>query len=158
MIAAPALRWYQEEAVSAFFDFVTTKDGAPLLVLPTGAGKSTAGRHLASALGLPFVDADVEIERRIGMSIRAFFEREGMTLEEAQLAKVDLALGKLDLQPGMTLLDVGCGWGSVIKRAVEKYDSWMEESGIAELLTASLKKDEPEPLVSLELLRERGLL
>jgi cyclopropane-fatty-acyl-phospholipid synthase len=52
----------------------------------------------------------------------AFFEREDMTLEEAQLAKIDLALGKLDLQPGMTLLDVGCGWGSVMKRAVEKYD------------------------------------
>lgn len=42
-----------------------------------GAGKSTAGRHLAHALGRPFVDADTEIERRIGMSIRAFFDREG---------------------------------------------------------------------------------
>lgn len=52
----------------------------------------------------------------------AYFERADMTLEEAQLAKIDLALGKLDLQPGMTLLDVGCGWGSVMKRAVEKYD------------------------------------
>ncbi|KUI39131.1 SAM-dependent methyltransferase [Mycobacterium sp. GA-2829] len=52
----------------------------------------------------------------------AFFEREDMTLEEAQLAKIDLALGKLDLQPGMTLLDVGCGWGAMMKRAVEKYD------------------------------------
>ncbi len=52
----------------------------------------------------------------------AFFEREDMTLEEAQLAKIDLALGKLDLRPGMTLLDVGCGWASVMKRAVEKYD------------------------------------
>ncbi len=52
----------------------------------------------------------------------AFFEREHMTLEEAQMAKIDLALGKLDLQPGMTLLDVGCGWGSVMKRAVEKHD------------------------------------
>ena len=50
----------------------------------------------------------------------AYFERDDMTLEEAQLAKIDLALGKLDLQPGMTLLDVGCGWGSVMKRAVEK--------------------------------------
>ena len=39
----------------------------------------------------------------------AYFEREDMTLEEAQLAKIDLALGKLGLQPGMTLLDVGCG-------------------------------------------------
>ena len=52
----------------------------------------------------------------------AFFEREHMTLEVAQMAKIDLALGKLDLQPGMTLLDVGCGWGSVMKRAVEKHD------------------------------------
>jgi cyclopropane-fatty-acyl-phospholipid synthase len=52
----------------------------------------------------------------------AYFEREDMTLEEAQIAKIDLALSKLDLQPGMTLLDVGCGWGSMMKRAVERYD------------------------------------
>jgi cyclopropane-fatty-acyl-phospholipid synthase len=52
----------------------------------------------------------------------AFYARDDMTLEEAQIAKIDLALGKLGLQPGMTLLDVGCGWGSVMKRAVERYD------------------------------------
>jgi cyclopropane-fatty-acyl-phospholipid synthase len=52
----------------------------------------------------------------------AYFERDDMTLQEAQQAKVDLALGKLGLQPGMTLLDVGCGWGSTMRRAIEKYD------------------------------------
>src|SRR5271163_4990130 len=52
----------------------------------------------------------------------AYFERDDMTLEEAQQAKVDLALGKLGLQPAMTLLDVGCGWGSTMRRANEKYD------------------------------------
>ena len=52
----------------------------------------------------------------------AYFERDDMTLEEAQTAKIDLALGKLGLEPGMTLLDVGCGWGSTLKRAVERYD------------------------------------
>ncbi|MDX1888134.1 cyclopropane mycolic acid synthase family methyltransferase [Mycolicibacterium sp. 050158] len=52
----------------------------------------------------------------------AYFERDDMTLEEAQVAKIDLALGKLDLRPGMTLLDIGCGWGSVLKRAVEEHD------------------------------------
>jgi cyclopropane-fatty-acyl-phospholipid synthase len=52
----------------------------------------------------------------------AYFERDDMSLEEAQMAKVDLSLGKLGLQPGMTLLDIGCGWGSTIMRAVEKYD------------------------------------
>jgi cyclopropane-fatty-acyl-phospholipid synthase len=48
----------------------------------------------------------------------AYFEREGMTLEEAQIAKIDLALGKLGLQPGMTLLDIGCGWGTTMRRAI----------------------------------------
>jgi cyclopropane-fatty-acyl-phospholipid synthase len=52
----------------------------------------------------------------------AYFERDDMTLEEAQVAKFDLALGKLDLRPGMTLLDVGCGWGGALQLAVEKYD------------------------------------
>jgi cyclopropane-fatty-acyl-phospholipid synthase len=52
----------------------------------------------------------------------AYFERDDMTLEEAQFAKMDLSLGKLGLQPGMTLLDIGCGWGSTMMRAVEKYD------------------------------------
>jgi len=52
----------------------------------------------------------------------AYFERDDMTLEEAQLAKVDLSLGKLGLQPGMTLLDIGCGWGTTIIRALERYD------------------------------------
>jgi len=52
----------------------------------------------------------------------AYFEREDMTLEEAQIAKLDMSLDKLGLEPGMTLLDVGCGWGSTMKRALEKYD------------------------------------
>ena len=52
----------------------------------------------------------------------SYFEREDMTLDEAQIAKFDLALGKLNLEPGMTLLDVGCGWGGALRRAIEKYD------------------------------------
>jgi cyclopropane-fatty-acyl-phospholipid synthase len=52
----------------------------------------------------------------------AYFERDDMTLEEAQYAKVDLSLGKLGLEPGMTLLDIGCGWGTTIVRALERYD------------------------------------
>ncbi len=52
----------------------------------------------------------------------AYFEKDDYTLEQAQLAKIDLSLGKLGLEPGMTLLDIGCGWGATIMRAVEKYD------------------------------------
>ncbi len=52
----------------------------------------------------------------------AYFERDDMTLEEAQIAKIDLSLGKLGLEPGMTLLDIGCGWGATLNRAIERYD------------------------------------
>jgi cyclopropane-fatty-acyl-phospholipid synthase len=52
----------------------------------------------------------------------SYFERDDMTLDEAQVAKFDLALGKLNLEPGMTLLDIGCGWGGALELAVTKYD------------------------------------
>lgn len=42
-----------------------------------GSGKSTIGRQLARRLDLRFFDSDFVIERRIGCSIREFFEREG---------------------------------------------------------------------------------
>jgi len=51
-----------------------------------------------------------------------YYERDDMNLEESQNAKFDLALGKLNLEPGMTLLDVGCGWGGALERAVQRYD------------------------------------
>jgi cyclopropane-fatty-acyl-phospholipid synthase len=75
----------------------------------------------------------------------AYFERDDMTLEEAQIAKIDLSLGKLGLEPGMTLLDVGCGWGATLNRALEKYDvnvigltlSKNQQAHTAELLAKS---------------------
>ena len=47
------------------------------LVGMPGCGKSTVARHLARQLGLQFVDSDPQIEHRIGMPIRAFFEARG---------------------------------------------------------------------------------
>ncbi len=52
----------------------------------------------------------------------AFFASPDMTMEEAQLAKIDLTLDKCDLKPGHRLLDVGCGWGSTMRRAAERYN------------------------------------
>jgi shikimate kinase len=48
-----------------------------VLVGMMGAGKSTIGRRLAARLGLPFFDADVEIEAAAGMSIPDIFETRG---------------------------------------------------------------------------------
>ncbi|MEV0271666.1 cyclopropane-fatty-acyl-phospholipid synthase family protein [Hamadaea sp. NPDC050747] len=43
------------------------------------------------------------------------------TLEEAQWAKHDLVARKLGLEPGMRLLDVGCGWGGMVMHAAKHY-------------------------------------
>src|SRR5882762_757840 len=52
----------------------------------------------------------------------AYFTGPDVTLSEAQIANVDQHLDLLDLKPGMTLLEVGCGWGLTLQRAMEKYD------------------------------------
>ncbi len=52
----------------------------------------------------------------------AYFTGPDVTLSEAQIADVDLNLERLDLKPGMTLLEIGCGWGLTMKRAMERYD------------------------------------
>ena len=43
------------------------------------------------------------------------------TLDEAQEAKLDLVCRKLDLAPGMKVLDIGCGWGGAARFAAERY-------------------------------------
>lgn len=51
----------------------------------------------------------------------AYFRTEQDDLATAQEQKRELICRKLDLQPGMTLLDVGCGWGSLLFHAIERY-------------------------------------
>lgn len=50
-----------------------------------------------------------------------YFKNGDDTLFEAQVGKVDHILEKLQLKNGMTLLDIGCGWGFLLKRAVEHH-------------------------------------
>jgi cyclopropane-fatty-acyl-phospholipid synthase len=51
----------------------------------------------------------------------AIFSKGAQTLEEAQLAKLDLVASKLELKAGQRLLDVGCGWGSFAIHAARHY-------------------------------------
>jgi cyclopropane-fatty-acyl-phospholipid synthase len=51
----------------------------------------------------------------------AVYPTDAATLEEAQYAKYDLVCRKLDLKPGQRLLDVGCGWGGMVRHAVKEY-------------------------------------
>ncbi|ARN81306.1 SAM-dependent methyltransferase [Methylocystis bryophila] len=53
-----------------------------------------------------FLDADKQYSC-------AYFEREGQSLEEAQLAKKRHIAAKLAIEPGQSVLDIGCGWGGL---------------------------------------------
>lgn len=51
----------------------------------------------------------------------AYFERPEMTLDEAQMAKLDHICRKLALRPNERFLDVGCGFGALVNRAATRY-------------------------------------
>ena len=51
----------------------------------------------------------------------ACYPGEDATLEQAQEHKFDLVARKLGLEPGMRLLDVGCGWGGMVRHAAANY-------------------------------------
>ena len=55
------------------------------------------------------------------MIYTAAYWKDSKTLDEAQEAKLDLICKKLGLKPGDRLLDIGCGWGGLMKYAAEKY-------------------------------------
>jgi cyclopropane-fatty-acyl-phospholipid synthase len=51
----------------------------------------------------------------------AVFQTPGASLEQAQHEKFDLICRKLDLKPGQRLLDIGAGWGGLVRHAAERY-------------------------------------
>lgn len=55
------------------------------------------------------------------MNYSCGYWKNAKTLDQAQINKMDLICRKLKLKKGMTLLDIGCGWGGLLKYAAEKY-------------------------------------
>jgi len=80
-------------------------DRSIVLVGMMGAGKSSVGRRLANRLGIPFVDADCEIEARAAMTIPEYFERHGEQNFRSGEARVIANL----LQQGSQVLATGGG-------------------------------------------------
>lgn len=70
------------------------------------------------------------------MAYSCAYWKDACTLDEAQERKLDLICRKLDLQPGMKILDIGCGWGSFVKYAAEKYK--------AEVIGITVSKEQVE--------------
>ena len=81
-----------------------------LVGLP-GSGKSTLGRALARRLGKPFLDADAELERRLGVTIPTIFEIEG---EAAFRDREEAVIADIVARSGVVL---ATGGGAVIRAA-----------------------------------------
>ena len=78
----------------------------------------------AAAISHHYDVSNAFYERVLGPSMTytcACFPTEDASLEEAQAYKYDLVARKLGLAPGMRLLDVGCGWGGMVRHAVKHY-------------------------------------
>lgn len=79
------------------------------LVGMPGGGKSTVGRQLAKRLGWPFFDSDSVLEKRLGTSIRAYFEQRG----EAAFRDVEVAvIDELTANPRTV---IATGGGAVLR-------------------------------------------
>ena len=115
-----------------------------LVGLP-GSGKSTVGKQLAKRLQLPFVDSDQEIEKRLGCSIRDYFEREG----EAAFRDVEQRV--IAELAGSPLAVLSTGGGAVLREAnrvqIKQSGKVFYLRATPEDLMRRLKNDRTRPLL-----------
>jgi len=104
-------------------------DRSIVLIGMMGVGKSSIGRRLGSRLGVPFVDADTEIEQAAGMSIADIFARHGEAAFRSGEARVIARL----LNGGPQVL--ATGGGAVMN---EPTRALIKERGVSIWLSAEL--------------------
>ena len=118
-----------------------------------GAGKTTIGRRVAEALGLPFFDLDHVIEDRNGATVALIFELEG---ESGFRKRESAALEELSAHHGIVL---ATGGGAVLDAdnrillADRGFVVWLRASGDQQL--ALLARDRKRPLLAAPDRRER---
>jgi len=98
------------------FNFITTSLKARLFNLQSKSKAFVVGEHHYDAGNDLY---KLMLDKR--MTYTCGYWKNAKTLDEAQEAKLDLVCKKIGLKPGMTVLDIGCGWGSFMKYAAQKY-------------------------------------
>jgi cyclopropane-fatty-acyl-phospholipid synthase len=124
--------WWDCEALDQFFERIMAarldkkvrKSKALLWAAVKARLTRINGRARAFEVGRRHYDIGndlfaVMLDKRMNYSC-AYWQEAG-TLDEAQEAKLELTCRKLGLEPGMRVLDIGCGWGGFAIYAAEKY-------------------------------------
>ncbi len=116
-----------------------------VLVGMMGAGKSSIGRRLAARLGIPFVDADIEIEKAAGMSIAEIFTAHGEPYFRAGESRVIARL----LEGGPQVLATGGGafMNADIRAAIHAKGVSVWLRATIEVLARRIKRRNDRPLL-----------
>ncbi|MEQ9545330.1 MAG: cyclopropane-fatty-acyl-phospholipid synthase family protein [Marinobacter sp.] len=86
---------------------------------PTGISEAKENIHHHYDLGNEFYQLWLD-EAEMQYTC-AYYERPDLTLEQAQLAKLEHVCRKLRLKPGMTVVEAGCGWGGLARYMARNY-------------------------------------
>ena len=124
--------WWDTPAVDQLIERVTAADleqkvkGSLKLKLQVLKSKlfNFQKRSRAFQVGEQHYDAGNDLYRAMldkRMAYTCGYWKKARTLDDAQEAKLDLVCKKIGLQKGMSILELGCGWGSFAKFAAEKY-------------------------------------
>merc|ERR1719226_225914 len=81
----------------------------------------------------------------------AYFWRPGLTLDEAQRAKMELIAQKLDLRPGLRVLDMGCGFGGMAHYLASEYGVHVTGVSLSEDQVAFARAHRVHPDVEIRL-------
>ncbi len=127
-------RWWDCSALDILFERLmiaqteqkVKKSARLLLKLALAKMINLQTKKHALEVGKKHYDLDHELFKYMldsRMNYTCGYWKDAKTLDEAQLAKLDLVCRKLQLKPGMRLLDIGCGWGALAKYAAEEYQA-----------------------------------
>ncbi|MEM9725789.1 MAG: class I SAM-dependent methyltransferase [Pseudomonadota bacterium] len=115
------------EMMKALAPFLTARADAPDASRDFGADAEGAGRAQGDNkrfiqfhydVGNDFYQLFLDPEMQYSC---AYFPTWEATLEDAQVAKLDMICRKLRLKPGERMLDIGCGWGGLLAHAAQRY-------------------------------------
>lgn len=98
----------------------TTDKSALRSIIKTSLSKKNQDKEVQSHYDIGNDFYELWLDETLSYSC-AYFKTDEDTLYQAQVNKVDHILEKLYLKEGMSLLDIGCGWGFLLKQAAKKY-------------------------------------